>query len=147
MSRTAERIKLARGVLLHSSVIRSYLVSFNDSKNIFLGALLPCTPLCAHARVFVASHFGRIFHAPGRNVRLEDIFRRAKVRHVGVHRIAGMCAYACASTYMTRATLTSRYIQTIAARATNCAVCNDCRHALLFCRTIRRVVRLHTGCR
>lgn len=48
---------------------------------------------------------------------------------------------------MARATLTSRCMQTIAARATNCAVCSDCRHALLQCRTIRRVVRLHTGCR
>lgn len=39
----------------------------------------------------------------------------------------------------------------ISVHADDCSACNklrsDCRHALLLCRTIRRVVRLHTGCR
>lgn len=50
-------------------------------------------------------------------------------------------------TWLVQLSHRSRYVRTIAARATNCAVYSDCRHALLLCRTIRRVVRLYTGCR
>lgn len=94
----------------------------------------------------IASHFGQVFDGSWRNLLVRYVWSRKSLARRCAP-LAQLFAYACAFTYMARVTLTSRYIRTIAARTTNCAVCSDCRHALLLCRTIRRVVRLHTGCR